>query len=103
MSTGAGSTRSKEETLKLIEVWGQENIQKQLQERKRNQTIHEEVAKQMREAGYERTYQQDKEAERRVQKGGQAGKNWRRMNCLGFFDLMYEILGQTCNKATSCH
>ena len=63
MSTGAGSTWSKEETLKLIEVWGQENIQKQLQECKRNQTVYEDVAKQMREAGHERTYQQDREAE----------------------------------------
>ena len=37
---------------------GQETIQKQLQECKRNQTVYEEVAKEMREAGYERTYQQ---------------------------------------------
>ena len=53
MSTGAGSIW---ETLRLIEIWGQESIQKQLQECRRNQTVYKAVAKEMREAGYERTY-----------------------------------------------
>ena len=30
MASGGGATWSKEETLKLIEVWGQETIQEQL-------------------------------------------------------------------------
>ena len=68
MSPTAGSTWSKEETLKLIEIWGQEHIQKQLQECKRNQTVYtyEEVAKEMREAGYERTYQQCRDKIKKV-------------------------------------
>ena len=98
MSTGAGTTWSKEETLKLIEVWGQEAIQKQLQECKRNQTVYEEVAKEMREAGYERTYQQcrDKikklkgEYKKEKDKQGRTGEG---RTSWDYFDAMDAVLG----------
>ena len=61
MASTAGATWSKEEILKLFEIWGQETTQKQLQECKRNQSIFEDVTKQMREAGYEQIFQQCRE------------------------------------------
>lgn len=98
MSTGAGTTWSKEETLKLIEVWGQETIQKQLQECKRNQTVYEEVAKEMREAGYERTYQQCRDKIKKLKgdykkekdKQGRTGEG---RTSWDYFDAMDAVLG----------
>ena len=98
MSTGAGTTWSKEETLKLIEVWGQEAIQKQLQECKRNQTVYEEVAKEMREAGYERTYQQCRDKIKKLKgdykkekdKQGRTGEG---RTSWDYFDAMDAVLG----------
>ena len=52
------ATWSKEEILKLIEVWGDDTIQAQLQDCTRNQKIFEKVARELNEAGYERTFQQ---------------------------------------------
>ena len=46
------------EPLKLIDLWGQEHIQRKLLECKKNQVLCEEIAREMKEAGYERTYQQ---------------------------------------------
>ena len=54
----SGATWSKDEILKLIDVWGQENIQTQLEDSKRNQTVYEKIAKELQEAGYNRTYSQ---------------------------------------------
>ena len=48
----------KEEILKLIDVWGDDNIQAQLQECTQNQKIFERVARELNEAGYDRTFQQ---------------------------------------------
>ena len=98
MASTAGATWSKEQILKLIEIWGQETIQKQLQECKRNQSIFEEVAKQMREAGYERTFQQCREKIKKLKgdyrkekdkhnKTGEGRTNW------DYFEAMDAILG----------
>ena len=54
----SGTTWSKAETLKLIAIWGEERIQKKLQECKKNQSVYDEIAKEMRDSGYERSYQQ---------------------------------------------
>ena len=49
---------NKEETLKLIEIWGNYAIQAQLEGCKRNQDIYSNIAAEMKEAGHERTAQQ---------------------------------------------
>ena len=49
---------NKEETLKLIEIWGNDAIQAQLEGCKRNQDIYSKIAAEMTEAGHERTAQQ---------------------------------------------
>ena len=96
--TAAGSTWNKEEILKLIEIWGQEHIQRQLQECKRNQSVYEGVAKEMREAGYERTYQQCRDKIKKLK--GEYKKEKDRHNKTGeerttwdYFDAMDSILG----------
>ena len=54
----SGATWSKEETLKLIDVWGNDTIQAQLQDCTSNQKIFKKVARDLNEAGYDRTFQQ---------------------------------------------
>uniref|UniRef100_A0A1X7UGS9 Myb/SANT-like DNA-binding domain-containing protein n=1 Tax=Amphimedon queenslandica TaxID=400682 RepID=A0A1X7UGS9_AMPQE len=49
------ATWSKVETMKLIEVWGEESIQSQLERCSRNKHIYEKISKKLEEAGYERT------------------------------------------------
>uniref|UniRef100_A0A1X7VXE1 Myb/SANT-like DNA-binding domain-containing protein n=1 Tax=Amphimedon queenslandica TaxID=400682 RepID=A0A1X7VXE1_AMPQE len=48
------ATLSKVEIMKLIEVWGEESIQSQLEGCSRNKHIYE-IFKKLEEAGYERT------------------------------------------------
>ena len=47
-----------EMTKALIAIWSQENVQSQLDNVVRNRYVYENVAKQLAEAGYERTWQQ---------------------------------------------
>ena len=47
-----------QEMLKLIDVWGDDTIQAHLQDCTRNQIIFERVARELNEAGYDRTFQQ---------------------------------------------
>ena len=90
----SGTTWNKAETLKLIAIWGEEHIQKKLQECKKNQSVYDEVAKEMKDSGYDRSYQQcrDIKASTRRRKTG--------MRILGrgrttweYFDTMDAILG----------
>ena len=41
------TTWSKDETFKLIDVWGQKNVQVQLEDCKRNQVVYEKIAKEL--------------------------------------------------------
>ena len=49
---------SGEETRALVSVWGQENTQSELDGVTRNRTIFERIAKELREMGFEKTWQQ---------------------------------------------
>ena len=46
------------ETFKLIELWGDQSIQEQLEGCKKNRQVFEKINKQMCEAGYKRTLSQ---------------------------------------------
>ena len=46
------------ETFKLIELWGDQSIQEQLEGCKKNRQVFEKINEQMCEAGYERTLSQ---------------------------------------------
>ncbi len=98
MASTSGTTWSKAEILKLIALWGQEHIQRKLQECKRNQAVYEEIAKEMREAVYERTYQQCRDKIKKLKgeykkekdrhgKTGEGRSKW------DFFDEIDAILG----------
>ena len=47
-----------EETGALVSIWGQANVQNELDGIARNRTVFEKIAKEMAELGFERTWQQ---------------------------------------------
>lgn len=49
---------SSEETRALVSVWGQANVQSQLDGVARNRTVFEQIAKELAKLGYEKTWQQ---------------------------------------------
>jgi len=57
---------TKEETLKLIELWSAEDIQTQLEGCKRNKQVFEKLAAQLRDEGYDRTFQQCREKTKKL-------------------------------------
>ena len=88
----SGATWSKDEILKLIDIWGQENIQAQLEDSKRNQTVYEKIAKELQEAGYNRTYSQCRDKIKKLRgeyrkikdkkkKTGEGNKQWDYLQC----------------------
>ena len=46
---------SESETVKLIEVWGEESIQSELEGCKRNKQVYDKIAHELKAAGFERT------------------------------------------------
>lgn len=52
---------TKQDTLKLIEIWGEENIQSQLEGCKRNKHVFEKISQKLEENGNHRTLQQCRE------------------------------------------
>ena len=49
---------SRNEILKLLELWGDSTIQAQLEGCKRNQEVYDKIAADLRDAGFERTGKQ---------------------------------------------
>ena len=47
-----------EEVVKLIEIWGEDTIQAQMEGCKHNKEVYTKVSKEMKEAGYERSLEQ---------------------------------------------
>ena len=91
----SGTNWSKDETLKLLDIWGQENVQAQLEGCKKN---HEKIAKELQEVGYERTYQQCRDKVKKLKgeyrkakdkknKTGTDNKHW------DYFEPLDAILG----------
>lgn len=52
---------SESETVKLIEIWGEDHIQAELEGCKRNKQVFEKIARELKAAGYERTAVQCRE------------------------------------------
>ena len=89
---------SDEETLKLIEVWGDETIQAQLEGCKRNKDVYQKISREMAAAQYERTAEQCREKAKKLKAEyrkikdrhnvtGKGRSKWR------FFDAMDEVFG----------
>ena len=94
----SGATWSKEETTRLISLCGEEEVQVKLQECRKNRSIYEDVATEMKAAGCERSYVQcrDKIKKLKVEykkvkdkkkKTGEETPKWE------FFEDMDRILG----------
>ena len=77
-----------EETLKLIELWGDDRIQAQLEGCKRNKEVYERIAREMAEAGLEKTAEQCREKAKKLKgeyrkvkdkhnQTGQGRKKWK--------------------------
>ena len=91
------------ETFKLIEIWGDETIQEQLEGCKRNKDVYEKISKFMFEAGYDRTGTQCREKIKKLKvdyrkvkdKNKQTGNNQKDTK---FYNALNEILD---NKPTT--
>lgn len=97
------ATWSKVETMKLIEVWGEESIQSQLEGCSRNKHIYEKISKKLEEAGYERTgiqcrdkvkklRQEYKKIKDKMTKTGEEGKK-RLIDSWDYYEPLDAILG----------
>ena len=56
-----------DECHKLLELWGEEGIQAQLEGCTRNKHIYEKIAKSMEDSGYSKTVAQCREKKKRLQ------------------------------------
>ena len=86
-----------EETFKLVEIWGDDRIQAQLEGCKRNKEVYERIAREMAVAGYEKTAEQCREKAKKLKaeyrklkdkhnKTGQGRKTWK------FLEAMDRVL-----------
>lgn len=96
-SSSPGSIWSRAETVKLISLWGQEEIQLKLHECK-NKSIYEEVAKDMKDSGYDRNFQQCRDKVKKLKVEYKKVKDKKKKTGTGkptweFFDDMDNILG----------
>ena len=57
-STAMATFWSKEETLKLISIWSDANIQEQLEGCRRNREVYAKIARELADAGYTRSFEQ---------------------------------------------
>ena len=92
------ATWEEEEVFKLIDLWGEDSIQVQLETCKRNKWVYEKIAAQMKEAGYDRSADQCREKAKKLKgeyrkikdkqgKTGTGRSNWK------FFDVLDDLLG----------
>ena len=87
-----------EEVFALIEIWGDDVVQAQLEGCKRNKLVYERISKTMAEMGYERTADQCREKSKKLKmeyrktkdkhsKTGTGRKQWK------FFKMLDTVLG----------
>ena len=90
---------SRDEVLKLIELWGDGSIQAQLEGCKRNQEVYDKIAADLRDAGFERTGKQCQDKIKKLKGEYRKIKDKRNKTGEGrfpewdYFDTMDEILG----------
>ena len=87
-----------EETLKLLELWGEDSIQAELEGCKRNKAVYEKIARDMVAAGYDRNAVQCRDKIKKLRaeyrkikdNNNQSGRSRKTMK---YFDKLDEILG----------
>lgn len=91
----------KQETRKLIEIWGEDNIQSQLEGCHRNKEVYQRIARKMGEEGFERTFVQCREKVKKLKKEyrklkdtlNETGQGRNKEVEWPYFELMDRILG----------
>ena len=91
----------KQETLKLIEIWGEDYIQTQLEGCHRNKEVYQHIARKMGEEGFERTFVQCRDKVKKLKKEYRMIKDTLKETGQGrnkevewpYFELMDRILG----------
>ena len=97
-SSSRGSSWSDNEVRALISIWGEDNIQEELDGAVRNQVIYSTIARKMQQKGYEREWQQCRTKIKNLKKeyrqtndhNGQTGRG--RKSCK-FYKELDAILG----------
>ena len=90
---------SDKETAKLIEIWGEQAIQEQLEGCKRNRDVFDKISREMQKAGYSRTGQQCREKIKKLKveykkvKDGNKETGNNRKTCK-FYEEMNQVMGQ---------
>ena len=92
-----------QEVLKLVELWGEDSVQEQLEGCKRNSQVYDRIAREMQIAGFDRTGQQCRDKMKKLRseyrkikdsnsRTGESRSKWK------FFECMDAILG--CKPST---
>ena len=87
-----------QEVLKLVELWGEDSVQEQLEGCKRNSQVYHRIAREMQIAGFDRTGQQYRDKMKKLRseyrkikdsnsRMGESRSKWK------FFEYMDAILG----------
>ena len=90
---------SKDETLKLLTIWSDENVQAQLEGCKRNQDVYRKISSELEEAGFNRTLQQCRDKLKKLKSEYRRVKDKQQHTGQGrypeweFFDVMDGVLG----------
>ena len=90
---------SKEETFKLITIWSDDTIQAQLKGCRRNSDVYRKIAKELTEAGHNRTLEQCRDKMKKLKAEYKKIKDKRNETGQGrypewnFFDAMDNVLG----------
>ena len=100
-------TWQKQETLKLIDVWADDTIQSQLEGCHHNKDVYVRISRKMREAGFDRTFEQCREKIKKLKKDYRKIKDT--LNGTGqgrndewpYFDAMDKVLGHKPATAPS--
>ena len=92
------ASSTEEETVQLIDFWGEENIQDELERCSKNRRIYERIATEMQKAGYNRTAIQCRDKIKKLRADYKKAKDHNGLTGRGtrkwrYFDRMDAIVG----------
>ena len=92
------ATWTEEETIQLIDLWGEESVQEHLEKCSKNRNVYEKIATEMRAAGYERTAVQCRDKIKKLRAEYKRTKDYNGLTGRGtrkwrYYDQLDAILG----------
>ena len=98
VSAMAASIWTDSETLKLIELWGDEAVQALLEGSTRNRHVYDRISREMGEAGYQRTWSQCRDKIKKLKSEYRKVKDnndetGKRRKAWKFYDKVDDIIG----------